>query len=252
MSPEVQLLKGITALLSPLGLTFVIALLGLALRRRVMVLFALGWLWLFSAPQVALWLGNTLEYRTPIRPVAALPSADLILVLGGASSAPVLPWFPEANLRAAADRYVFAAKLWHAGKAPRLLFSGGSGTGMQPEAVTARELWQLMGLPDSAITLEPNSRTTRENAAFSVPLIESLGSHRVLVVTSAWHMPRALLNLHAAGPDIEWLAAPCDQHDFEGTNLPGGWWWPNTEALDFSRAIFKEWLGIAWAKLGGR
>lgn len=251
MSPEVQLLKGLTALLSPLGIALILGLFGLAIRRRWIVLIALVWLWTWSTPHVALWLGGTLEYRHPIRPIAELPAADVLLVLGGASSAPVLPWFPEANLTAAGDRYVFAAKLWHAGKAPRLLFSGGSSPGMKPEAVTARELLELMGVPAAAITLEPDSRTTRENARFSVPLLHAAGARRVLVVTSSWHMPRALMNLEAAALDIEWLAAACDQHDFEGTGLPGGWWWPNTEALDFSRVLFKEWLGIAWARAGG-
>ena len=160
------------------------------------------------------------------------------------------PWFSEPNLGAAADRYVFAAKLWHAGKAPWLLFSGGS-AGSAPEALFAVDLLGLMGVPASAIVPERLSRTTRDNATFSVPLLRERGARRVLVVTSARHMPRSMMNLAAVGPEITWIAAACDPHDFEGTDLPLGWWLPNSEALDFSRKMFKEWLGIAWARAGG-
>lgn len=250
MTPDV-LLKLLTALLTPLGLALLLALLGLALKRRSLVLVALLWLWLWSTPKAAIWLGTTLEYQHPTLPIAALPAADAILVLGGGSGAPVPPWLPEPNLSSAADRYVFAAKLWHARKAPVLLFSGGSGKDLKPEADTAQELFLLMGVPADAVLREGKSRTTRENASFSVPLLRARGAQRVLVVSSAWHLPRALLNLHAIGPEIEWIAASCDPHEFAETTFPGSRWLPNTEALNYSRMLFKEWLGIAWAKAGG-
>lgn len=245
------LLKLLTALITPLGLALLLALLGLLLKRRTVVLAAVLWLWLWSMPNAAIWLGDTLEHQHPIQPIAALPPADAILVLGGASGAPVPPWLPEPNLTAAADRYVFAAKLWHAHKAPLLLFSGGSGNGFKPEADTALELFMLMGVPANAVLREGKSRTTRDNVNFSVPLLRARGAQRVLVVSSAWHLPRALLNLRSTAPEIKWIAASCDPHEFAETHYPGSRWLPNTEALNYSRLMFKEWLGIAWAEAGG-
>lgn len=251
MSP-VALLKLCTALLTPLGLALLAMLLGLALRRRGLVLLAVIWLWVWSTPKAALWLGSTLEYQHPIQPLAALPVVDALVVLGGATDAPVPPWFPEPNLGAAADRIVFAAKLWHAGKAPHVLYSGGSGPYSEPESSTGQKLMGLMGVPASAIEQEARSSTTRENAAFSAPLLRARGVRRALLVTSAWHLPRALVDFRAAAPEIEWIAAGCDQHAFSEQGYPGNRWMPNTDALDFSRMMFKEWLGIAWQKAGGR
>ena len=247
------LLKLLTALLTPLGLALGLALLGLALQRRslVLVLAAVLWLWIWSMPKAADWLGDTLESQHPILPIAALPAADAILVLGGGSSAPVPPWMPEANLSAAADRYVFAAKLWHAHKAPLVFFSGGSGDDLKPEAETAQELFLLMGIPADAILSEGRSRTTRQNASFSVPLLRARGVQRVLVVSSVWHLPRVLLNLRAIAPEIDWIAAGCDPHEVAEATYPGSRWLPDTAALHSSRIMFKEWLGIAWTKIGG-
>jgi len=249
--PVDDLLKILTALLTPLGLALVLAMLGLALKQRGLVVIALLWLWLWSTPWAAIRLGNTLEQQHPILSPAQLPTADVILVLGGASAAPVPPWLPEPNLLAAADRYLFAAKLWQAGKAPALLFSGGSGKGLKPEADTALDLFTQLGVPAAAVLREGNSRTTRENVRFSLPLLRARKAQRVLVVSSAWHLPRALLNLRNAAPEIEWIAASCDPNEFAEDSFAGSRWLPNTEALNYSRMMFKEWLGIAWARVGG-
>ena len=251
MDASVQLLKLITALLTPLGLALLLALLGLALKRRALVLVALLWLWTWSTPYAATWLSDTLEYQHPIQPIAALPNADAIVVLGGALEPPVLPWFPEPNLGPASDRILFAAKLWHAGKAPLIVYTGGSPAHQQAEALVAAEILAMLGVPMSAIVSEPASRTTRENALFTVPLLRARQVQHALLVTSAWHMPRSLSNFHAVAPEIEWTPAGCDPHTFSDLGYPGSGWIPNTGALDFSRAMFKEWLGIAWAGIGG-
>ena len=251
MEVGVQLLKALTVLLTPLGLALTLILIGLAFSRRSLVLLAAIWLWVWSTPMAAEWLGGTLEYQHVIQPIAALPSADAIVILGGAVDAPVPPWFPEPNLGAAADRIVFGAKLWHAGKAPLVFFTGGTPPPQPSEAAVAAGLLGLMGVPPHAIAQEGESRTTRANAALSAPLLRARGVKRALLVTSVWHMPRALQNFQAEAPDIEWIPAGCDPHTFSDVGLVGSRLLPNTEALDFSRKMFKEWLGIAWAGMGG-
>lgn len=252
MELSLPLLKLLTALLTPLGLALLLMLLGLALRQRALVLLAVIWLWVWSTPKAAMWLGGTLEYQHPIQPIAALPVADAIVILGGAVDSPVYPWFPEPNLGPAADRIVFGAKLWHAGKAPFVFFSGGSGDAQEPEASVAQALLTLMGVPANAIVQEDRSRTTRANAALSAPLLQARGVRRALLVTSAWHLPRSLADFKAAAPAIEWIPAGCDQHSFSELGYAGSRWMPNTDALNFSRMMFKEWMGIAWVRLGGR
>jgi uncharacterized SAM-binding protein YcdF (DUF218 family) len=252
MEASAQLLKLCTAWLTPLGLAMLLALLGLALRRRRLVLLAVIWLWVWSTPKAAVWLGGTLEYQHPIQAIGALPPADAIVILGGTLDPPVLPWFPEPNLGPASDRILLGAKLWLAGKAPLVIFSGGSPSSQTPEALVAKDLLMMLGLPSEVIVTESASRTTRENAALLAPVLRAHRAQRVLLVTSAWHMPRSLINLRAAAPDIEWVPAGCDQHTFAELDYPASRWMPNTNALDFSRMMFKEWLGIAWSRVGGQ
>ena len=72
--------------------------------------------------------------------------------------------------------------------------AGGNQPGQEHEQVEADaivEMLGVLGVPREAIRMEGQSRNTRENAVNSLPLVQSLGARRVLLVTSAVHMPRA-------------------------------------------------------------
>ena len=94
-------------------------------------------------------------------------------------------------------------------KAPLLLLSGGSLWTRPTEAEQMRGVLSEWGVPDGAMILEDESRNTRENAVASLRLMQQRGLRRALLVTSAFHMPRALaifqkeaarLSAQAAGP----------------------------------------------------
>lgn len=218
-------------------------------RRRsggVLLTIALGWLWLWSTPVFSDWVRAGLERRHPPVAVEALPAVDAIVVLGGAMEAARPPERLYPELGAAADRVWHAARLFRAGKAPLILASGGNlpWSGIdRPEAAAMGEWLQEFGVPASAIVLEPNSRTTRENRDNSLPILHALGAHRILLVTSALHMPRALALF--ADTDLEVIAAPTD---VEVTEKPGHplRWLPDAQALADSSRAFKEHLG-RWA-----
>jgi len=251
---EVQ--KIITAFLSPLGSSILLALLGLVLARRWLVLLAIAWLWFWSTPFVAQHLAEKIESQNPLVPAAALPTADVILVLGGALSPGVPNWHPDSNLGPAADRILMAAQLYKLGKAPQVLFTGGPTNFFGgSEAKSAAELLQWLGVPPQAMTLEPNSRTTRENVRFSLPLLQALKARRVLLVSSAMHLPRSLINFRtaaaAAGLDIVFIPAPCDPVEIVDNIHHLMRWLPNVDALNASRSVFKEALGMAHAAVFG-
>ena len=225
-------------------------MLGLALflawRRRSRLAAACGalavvWLWAWSMPVLSLWLRGTLEDQFAQRPLSRVPQAQALVLLGGGVSPPS-GRARDINLGAAADRVWYAARLFHAGKAPLLLLSGGSDPQRHAfsEARAMAVFLQDLGVPAQALVLEEDSRNTLENAAFSAKLLNERGIRHVLLVTSALHMPRALALFSAQGLQVE--PAPTD---FEADSLPPGGlaWLPDAEALDGSGRAMKEWVG---------
>lgn len=205
---------------------------------------ALGWLWLWSTPVFSDWLRAGLEQRYPSGLVELLPVVDAIVVLGGAMDAAVPPERPYPNLGAAADRVWHAARLYRAGKAPVILVSGGNlpwSDTDRPEAEVMAELLQELGVPASAILRESASRTTRANRDFSVPLLRAHGIRRILLVTSALHLPRALALFQNS--DLEVIAAPTDVEVVPRDPFHPLRWLPDAQALADSSRAFKEYFG---------
>ena len=249
-----MLSKLVTWLLSPLGMGLCLAGLGLLLawRQRLRSSMALGalafvWLWAWSTPVLSLWLRGTVEDLYPPLPVATVPQAQAIVVLGG-GIAPPSGKSTEINLNAAADRVWFATRLFHAGKAPLVLVSGGSDPERDAysEARASAIFLVDLGVPAQTIVLEEASRNTRQNAAFSAALLKARGINHILLVTSALHMPRAMALFAAQG--LQATPAPTD---FEAIQSPPPGvlaWLPDAQALDGSGRAMKEMVGrwVGW------
>lgn len=154
----------------------------------------------------------------------------------------------EIDLHAAADRVWYAARLFHAGKAPLLLISAGSDPQRYAysEALASAIFLADLGVPAQAIALEENSLNTRQNAAFSATLLKARGISHILLVTSAMHMPRAMALFAAQGLQV--TPAPTD---FEAIQAPPPGllaWLPDALALDRSGRAMKEIVGkwVGW------
>ena len=226
--------------------------LALAWRRRFrssMALAALAfvWLWAWSMPMLNLWLCSAVENQHPQTAIAAVPKAQAMVVLGGAVSPPSAS-NAEIDLGSAADRVWYAARLFHAGKAPMLILSGG----YDPERHAYSEARAMaafltdLGVSAQAIVLEEQSRNTWQNAAYSAALLKARGIDRILLVTSALHMPRALALFTAQGLQV--IPAPTD---FEASQPPPPGvlaWLPDALALDASGRAMKELVGkwVGW------
>ncbi len=112
--------------------------------------------------------------------------ADAIIVLGGGSF----------------DRTQRAAELFKTGKAPLIVCAGFEDAGANKARLTNS------GVPPSAILLESKSRSTRENAEFSIPLLRAHGVKRAIIVTSWFHSRRALACFEHYAPDIQFYSRP--------------------------------------------
>lgn len=240
------------ALISPLGTALLLGLLGLLLLARArrlatwLLVLGLGWLWFWSTPVVSDSFLQGLEDRYPPRPIASLPRADAIVVLGGAL-APPGRGRPEADLGPAADRIWHAARVFRAGKAPIVVASGGSDPAIaaEPEAQVIAGMLQELGVPPEAIVQERDSRTTYENARFTARLLQGRGVRTILLVTSALHMRRSVVEFQRAGFQVIPAATDYSEPRFSG----GLQWLPDTWALDEAARCLKELVGTVVAEL---
>lgn len=202
-------------------------------------------LWVSSTPVVAEFLYGALERQYPPVAIASTPTADAAIVLGGAVGQPLPPRLAP-DLNAAIDRVVHTARLYQAGKVPRIIIAAGNlpwGQTLQPEAELIADLLVEWGVPRAALLLDTQSRNTAENAVNTQAIMAQHGLHTALLVTSAGHMPRALMLFQAAGvhaiPSATDLQAVGEQ---QGTLFA---WLPSVAALELTTLAIKEWLGKA-------
>lgn len=180
-----------------------------------------------------------LEQDYPSRSLSTIPEVDAIVLLGGAIRGDVQMGIrPDLNQQA--DRLVHTVALYKAGMAPFVLLSGGAPAGGRSEAQQMRDLLLVMGIPADAMLLEQSSRNTYENAKYSAPLLQARGVKRILLVTSAFHMRRALPLFERNGFDV--LAAPTDyQRIASKSSVPG--WLPGVTNLARTTHALHEMLG---------
>lgn len=204
--------------------------------------------YLLSIRPVADTLVASLEERYPA--LDRVPAgAQAIVVLGG-GQIPGSPEYPGAWLGdSSLQRTHYAARLARGNDLP-LYTAGGVplDRGVPAGRIMARVLSDHLGIDSERITEETASRNTAEHVPMLKPL---LGDRRRLVlVTTAWHMPRAMATFRAGGLDP--VAAPTDYHDGYGT--PFHWLdlVPSAGALATSSDTFHEYLGMAYYTVRGR
>ncbi|MEZ0469163.1 YdcF family protein [Luteimonas salinilitoris] len=199
------------------------------------MVFAVAWSLVWSIPQASDWLRGRLESRHPTVAEAALPEADAIVVLGGG----YYGWLKRRNVdpeQLKGSRLAAGARAWQARRAPVVVLSGDGSEAPKMAAGIAR-----LGVPASAVVLDDRSRSTRDNARFTAVLAERRGMERILLVTSALHMPRALRAFRNAGLDAVPVPVP-------ETSPRVGWrerWLPSRRALWRSSRALKEYVALA-------
>jgi uncharacterized SAM-binding protein YcdF (DUF218 family) len=200
-------------------------------------------------------LGNALmlplEQRFPPWD-ASRGAPDGIIVLGGAISPDVSASRNEVALNEAAERLAAAAMLAQLYPDARVLFSGGSGALLQDEmaeAEVALGFFTNFGIARARILLEDRSRNTVENAVFSKALAQPKPGERWLLVTSAFHLPRAIGVFRKASFVVE--PYPVDWR----TGGTGDLWRPFPSVsggLQRTDAAVREWIGLFVYWLTGR
>jgi uncharacterized SAM-binding protein YcdF (DUF218 family) len=247
----------------PLGLSclLLIGAFFLALRRSrlatIPIILSFAILAIASNPRVSDALFKSLEWQN--LPSQELPTADAIVVLGGATGS-ISPPRVMPDLNEHGDRIFYAAKLYKEGKAPLIVLSGGRIEWFgkeESEAADMARLLELTGIPKEAIIQEDNSLNTHENAVFTQKILEAKGIKKILLVTSAFHTPRSLKIFARQG--IEAIPAPTDflisqqkllEHDYsvESRILS---YLPDADSLDHTTKAIKEYIGTFIYRLRG-
>lgn len=181
----------------------------------------------------------------------ANPSGDVIVLLGGGSTKGTPDIDGTDNLgEGSASRLLAAVRLYHRLHVP-ILFTGGKVLADGPsEAETARRALLGLGVPDQDIILESASRTTGENAKYTAELLRERGFSRPILVTSAFHMKRSVLNFENNGFSVTPFPTGY-RADVKPRVLHYIWFGPESYALDNSVCVMREELRYFVTKMTG-
>jgi uncharacterized SAM-binding protein YcdF (DUF218 family) len=170
-----------------------------------------------------------------------------VVVLGAGSHSdrglPEAARLTEASLA----RLVEGVRLQRQLPESRLLLSGGSVFGSEPDAHTMRALAVDLGVEPAALVLDAASPDTETQAAV---VRAQLGSEEFFLVTSAAHMRRSVALFRKAGANP--IPAPTHFLTQEGRGLSPGDFFPGSGGLRRAETVAYEYLGFAWAKLRGK
>lgn len=151
-----------------------------------------------------------------VEPLQAEPF-DAIVVLGGGAWVDVKG---QPTLSSAGDRIVLAARLFDAGRTPRLICTGDD---LQPApnlptvATMSKTVLRQLGVPEQAVATAGGDTTKSELAALR-RLISEREWKRVGLITSAWHMPRVARL--ARGVGVEFVPLSADFRSSAEEDLP--------------------------------
>lgn len=241
--------------LPPLNL-LLLAFIGLLLMRRrrrlggAVVTLSLGLLALLSMPAVSQALIGTLEDDWPLMETARAQAsgARAIVILGGGRNRRAFEFDArgETVSEPTLARVRYGARLARTTGLPLLVSGGRPDGGLASEAeLMAEALEQEFGV--KVRWREMLSDDTMENARYSAQLLREAGVVRVLLVTDAMHMTRAMARFRAAGLDP--VAAPTNFRS--GGPLTPVDFLPSAWGLRVAYLATREWIGLAVSRMRG-
>jgi uncharacterized SAM-binding protein YcdF (DUF218 family) len=239
----------------PTNVIACVALVGLALvilRRPVGKIISLLALMLFLIAGLSP-LGNMLltplEQRFPGMKYPDEPISGII-ILGGSYDTQIRSYLSTVTFGEDTETMAIVASLSRRYPGAKIVFSGGSDrlTPGPSEAAVARQLFMSFGIDPNRILIEDQSRNTEENARFTLRIIDPDPQSKWMLLTSAYHMPRAIGTFRQVGFNVIAFPAGWRTH---------GWrdfFWPEPSVTENFRRVdiaTREWVGLIVYKLLG-
>jgi uncharacterized SAM-binding protein YcdF (DUF218 family) len=220
------------------------------LRKPFLPFLGVGALFLVSWPPVAEVVTRAFEAQYPprTRPGAQADGAEAIVVL---SSDVFLPYPSLATPvlgEGTHERCEYAAWLHMRWRPLPVLACGGTGDrDLPPFSAVMRDALVREGVPESAVWVEERSHSTHENAVYAAALLRQKGIRKIVLVTEAYHMPRAAACFRREGLTV--IPAACGYRSYHGFHwrdmLPG--WQP----IAWNEDAVHESIGLLWYWIRG-
>jgi uncharacterized SAM-binding protein YcdF (DUF218 family) len=209
---------------------------------KIILGFGLISLLILALSPLGHWIAQPLEDRFPR--TQNLKDIDGIIVLGGSIRTLITEGRGAIELGEAGDRVVEAIRLAKQMPTVPVIFTGGSTKFIyksESESLSAIKLFTDLGLDKSRIILEGDSLNTRQNADYTKQLLGNVKDKRYLLITSAFHMPRAIGCFRASGINVSpW---PVDYRSRGKSDFLRPDFVPS-RMLNMVDVMSKEWLGL--------
>ena len=252
----IYLHKILPVFLLPLGISLMLVLTGLLLRRRAIIWIGLAVLCLSSTPVVSQLMARSVEGWAERSLAIDAPHVDAIVVLSGGRV--VAPGRAAVSEWSDADRFYGGVDLFQAGKAPLLIFTGGWvpwEPNAKPEGEILIEYAKALGVPEKSMVTTGSVVNTAEEAQAVAALLaqrQAFGAAQgepphILLVTSAFHMSRAQHLFANAGLDV--APFPVDFQVSAGGELGVMDFLPSAGALAQTERAWREMYGQLYYSL---
>ena len=249
LHPVLILNKVLPLFCLPFGVVCLLVLVALWRKKWWPGILALVIFYLGSISFVSDRLMGWLESRYPVVPVTQAGPADAIVVLSGMLG-PATPEGVVPNWSDAVERFEGGVALIQAERAPRLIFTGASREWLGRKTTEGDELRRLAiarGVAADKILVTGLVDNTATEATAVAALLKAQGLHRVILVTTSWHMPRAAWLFRRAGVDCQ--PFPVDFHLDRTRSLDFKDFVPSAGAWQGTETALREFYGYAFYRL---
>lgn len=238
--------KFVTFFVEPFGIVFTLLVLGIIflylkkeLQAKVFLSLSLFFLFLFSYPPFSNFLVQNLENQHPKYDYTQ--KVQYIHVLGNGHNTDEMQPI-SSHISDAGTKRVLEGVIIHKQTAnSKIIFTGYAGRTNITNALMNSKLAFELGVSKESMIINGDPTDTREEAEFMKTII---GSEPFILVTSATHMPRAMMLFKSLG--LNPIAAPTAYYKSE---FKGWLQAPDTSSFKTSTIAIHEYIGIVWAKI---